>query len=128
MKVTQDVISDLLQLVQSGQASADSRRLVEEFVRKTPVEPPPQLETEILRRTKRLIRLRSWLIGLGVFMLLLPMSSYHRTRTIDGKEVFRMEWLMMRDSPRLAIVSSGLGICCWIGFFALRRRLRTTAL
>jgi hypothetical protein len=145
MKVTREVISDLLPLVEAGEASADSRALVEAYLSEHPAdaaavksganelpdaaaEPPPQLEIHTLQRTKRMIRWRSWLMGLGIFFMLLPGSTYVRSRTVDGKEVSRIEWVMARDNPPLAGFSLGVGICCWIGWFALRRRLRATAL
>jgi hypothetical protein len=146
MKVTYYVIRDLLPLVQSGEASPDTRALVEEFLREHPewaqsavpldrnsapdpeVEPPLQLEKRTLERTKRLIRLRSWLMGLGIFLMLSPMMTYFRTTTVDGRKVSRIEWQMARDHPRLAVLGAGVGISCWAAWFVLRRRLRATAL
>jgi hypothetical protein len=143
MKVTYDVIRDLLPLVQSGEASPDTRALVEELLREHPEwaqsvpldrnEAPDQrlsltARERTLERTKRLIRLRSWLMGLGIFLTLSPMMTYFRTATVDGKEVSRIEWQMARDHPRLAVLSVSVGISCWAAWFVLRRRLRATAL
>lgn len=79
MKVTSDVIVDLWPLYEAGEASADTRALVEsflegdpEFARKiregeeattrmltaVPVLPPPDAERAALARTKLLLRLR----------------------------------------------------------------------
>ena len=147
MKVTPDVICDLLPLVQSGEASLDTKALVDEFLREHPdwarpakagsdvenllqegTEPPPELETRTLQRTKRFIRWRSWLMGLGILLMMMPTWSYEFSKTVDGREVSRTEWRMAREHPRLAAFGFGLGVCCWVGWFALRRRLRTTAL
>ncbi len=83
MKITRDVIRDLIPLYQAGEASSDTKRLVEEFLKQDPefgrevsegtrmpfdalpVELPAEHEIKTLERTKKMIRLRSWLMGFG---------------------------------------------------------------
>ena len=97
MNVTRDVIKDLLPLYAAGEASADTRALVGSFLSGDPellrlaealkageVAPEPALPQEAgreaLRRTRRLLRRRSWLLGrnllyYGVGGLIVPFAG-----------------------------------------------------
>lgn len=138
MKVTRDVVRDLYPLYQAGEASADSVALVEAFLASDPelagslptdedlalpeAEAPLVREEEamrLLRRTKSLINLRSWLMGLALFVTILPLSVHH-----DGQE---LHWVFLGD-PRAVGLFLVLATACWLGYFAIDRRLRGTAL
>jgi hypothetical protein len=138
MKVTRDVINDLLPAYIAGEASADTVALVEAFLRQDPdlvrtvealrTNPLPELpivlrptqEKETLDMTKRLLRWRGILMGVALFLTMLPFSFvFHKEIT----------WSFLRDMPPAATVLVFLGaLVCWTGFFYVRRRLQGTGL
>jgi anti-sigma factor RsiW len=139
MNVTRDVIHDLLPAYLSGEVSADTKVLVEEFLRGDPdlartvsslranvlPEPPialrPTQEKETLRMTKRLLRLRGILMGLGIFLTLLPFSQ----RLEDG----RITWTFLHNTPAPVTVLVFLAaLACWGSYLYVRRRLQGTDL
>ena len=139
MKVTRDVIHDLLPAYLAGEASTDTVALVEEFLRQDPdlvrtvealranalPELPfalrPTQEKEILNMTKRLLLWRGILMGLAMFMTLLPLSF----RFDNG----RITWRFLQDMPPEATALVCLGaLACWAGFLYVRRRLQGTGI
>jgi hypothetical protein len=136
MNVTRDVIMDLYPLYREGGASEDTRRLVEDFVDADPEfrrflalggeaelpatpAPVPEAEMAILARTKGLIGLRSVIMGLAIFVTLLPFSG----RLTSGS----MEWIFL-GRPRVAAVMLLAAAGLWLGYAAVNRRLRGTGL
>ena len=137
MKITQDVIHDLLPAYLAGEASADTVALVEEFLRLDPdlartvealrASPLPELpvalrptqEKETLNMTKQLLRWRGILMGFAIFLTMLPLSF----RFDNGRITFLQE---MRPQAT-ALVCLG-ALTCWGGFFYVRRRLQGTGL
>jgi hypothetical protein len=138
MRITRDVIRDLIPLYQAGEASSDTKALVEEFLKQDPefgrevsertrmpfealpVELPAEHEIKTLERTKKMIRLRSWLMALAIFFTLLPFSM--------GVDTEKIRWSLWRDAPVLAGFSLVAAIGFWIAFYFMRRRLRATSL
>jgi anti-sigma factor RsiW len=139
MTVTRDVIHDLLPAYLAGEASTDTVALVEAFLRQDPdlvrtletlrANPLPDLPTalrpahekETLNMTRKLLRWRGILMGLAIFMTMLPLSF----RFDNG----RLTWKFLQDMPPEATVLVGLGaIACWGGFLYVRRRLQGTGL
>jgi hypothetical protein len=144
MKITREVILDLLPAYESGEASRDTKQLVEEYLRQdpglanlvrdrraqpevSPAEPPDGLFNVSLARTKKMLRLRSWLLTLGIWFtwasFLVVFWDFER----GGREV-KGNFFMWRDQPDLALAFLVVAGCCWVGYFRLRRRLRTTSL
>ncbi len=138
MKVTRDVINDLLPAYLAGEASADTVALVEEFLRQDPdlvrtvealrANPLPELsialrptqEKETLNMTKRLLRWRGILMGLAMFLTMLPMSFVFTDQ---------ITWTFMRDMPPAVTALVWLGaLACWGGFLYVRRRLQGTGI
>jgi hypothetical protein len=92
MKITQDVIRDLMPAYFSGEASADTRALVEEFLAgdpalkheferaakemltPVPVTLSPDHEKKTIDRVRWLLRLRSLLVALTFFFIAIPFS------------------------------------------------------
>lgn len=89
MKVTRDVILDLWPVYEAGEASADTRALVEQFLQddpefadlvqsRSPLPAPAQdvpalsrdHELETLRKTQRLLLLRQQLLLLGLLLIM----------------------------------------------------------
>lgn len=138
MKVTRDVIHDLLPAYLAGEASNDTIALVEEFLRQDPdlvrtvetlrANPLPDLpialrptqEKETLHMTKRLLRWRGILMGFALFLTMLPMSIAWTDKT---------KWIFLRDAPHEVTALVWLAaLACWGGFLYVRRRLQATGL
>ena len=139
MKVTVNVIHDLLPAYVSGDASTDTVALVEEFLRSDPelarsvaslrANPLPDMpvalrptqEKETLNMTKQLLRWRGTLMGFAIFLSLLPLSF-----TFDHG---RVRWTFLTGAPPAAVALVCLGaVGCWGGFLWVRRRLEVTGL
>jgi hypothetical protein len=142
VKVTKDVILDLLPLYEAGEASADSRALVESFLagdaelrqvlermkaQGGAVQDPAVAsslpndghKTEVLRMTKRRLQIQSWLMGLAIFCSLVPLSF----SSIRGKT-----WWMLRDAPQSSAYYALAAVVLWAAYFSVRRRNRVTGL
>lgn len=138
MKVTREVIHDLLPAYLSGEASTDTVALVEEFLRQDadlartvealranplpelPIALRPTQEKETLNMTKRLLRWRGIMMGLAIFLTMLPMWFV---------ETDQVRWGFMRDMPPAVTALVWLGaLACWGGFLYVRRRLLSTGL
>jgi hypothetical protein len=97
MNVTREVVTDLLPIYFSGEASSDTKSLVEEYFREnpdfermarsagTPLEtlraaPPVAAGSEMEKRDLESVRCgferRKWLFGLSLFLTLTPLSFY----------------------------------------------------
>ena len=94
MDITRDVISDLWPIYEAGEASADTRALVERFLTQDPAfaatlrqavtlpaTPPPvsrDAEARALQRTRNLVRGRAWLRGVRLFALAMTALAFGR--------------------------------------------------
>lgn len=135
MKITRDVITDLLPVYFSGEASADTRVLVEEFFKQDPefarlaqdersqtmlkpipVRLPPEHEKTTMARTKTLLWLRTLLLAFAIFFSLIPFTFYFPESGIQRLPFW------VNSSTWIWLAALG----CWIGFFATLYRLRTT--
>ncbi len=143
MKITRDVITDLLPLYSAGEASPDTRILVEEFLRQNPefaklVEQqtdtqllcpaaglglPPDHEIHTLLRTRSLLRRRSWLLSLAMACSVLPLSFAFATGPNGG-----FSWFMLRDAPGWAGTLWVLAAQFWIFYALTWRKVRTSGL
>lgn len=138
MKVTRAVILDLLPAYLAGEASADTRALVEEYlqgdeelaryVHSTPPEltaPPPlgglkpEAELRALRRTRRVLAFQRWLFALAT---LFTAGSLATRIVITNGHISEVRPLVL-DEPRL-LVPLALAVILWIGYVLIRRRLR----
>jgi hypothetical protein len=138
MKITQEVISDLLPLYFSGEASEDTRKLIDtyfeqnpEFAEKAkatqeqlitneiPIKLTKEDEMESLNKTKKRIKLQHFLIGFAIFFTIAPFSFAH----FDGKSY----WLLT-DSPMTALIYGSIGILFWISYFVMRYKNRISGL
>ena len=142
MNVTREVILDLLPVYLSGEASADTRSLIEEYMKQDPelaqrirlqssdnlakAAPsalPPDLELQSFRRTRRLLGWQKWLFGFAIFFTAMSFSS--EFSFADGH--FKEFHFLLRDYPAEFGTCVALGLACWIVYFSIRRRLRSTA-
>jgi ferric-dicitrate binding protein FerR (iron transport regulator) len=133
MNVTKEVITDLFPLYLANECSADSRALVEQYLRQNPNEEAqlrrimgtsalsraPQLagseELRALCQARSRLRRQSLVLGLAIFFSLLPFSFL-----ATGERVY---WLL-RESPGTAVVYGAIGVACWGVYFVLRARSR----
>jgi anti-sigma factor RsiW len=132
MKVTLDVIRDLLPLHLAGEASADTRALVEEFLKDDPefarsvahapgrlvaAEIPPVLtqedEMKTLVATKRMVRLQSVVFAFAILFSALPFAF----GSTDSRGA---RWLWA-DAPAGAALSGLIGLSCWAIYSGMRR-------
>jgi hypothetical protein len=130
MKLPRDVILDLLPLYMAGEASADTRRLVEAHLADDPdlartvrdgaiIDPPrstgvvsPDTQLRSLLATRRRLRLRAWIVGLALFFTLFPFSFFH-----DGHET---HWLWAK-APGVAVALGVVALALWTVYLRFRR-------
>jgi len=134
MNITKEIITDLFPLYAANECSADTRVLVEDYLRQHPKEaeefrrimnsalPGAGLtagrtdEMESLRRAQQFARRRSWFMGLAIFCSLAPFSFIH-TRNYSF-------WLL-RDAPVAALIYGAIAIVFWIAFGTTRTPVRS---
>jgi len=138
MKITRDVIIDLLPLYFSGEASTDTKDLVNTYFNQNPDfakeakkssekiitnDIPTNLtkedEMESLNKTKKRIKLQSFLIGFAIFFTIAPFSFAH----MDDKL-----YVLLLDSPMTALIYGSIGILFWISYFIARNKTQVTGL
>jgi len=121
MKVTRDVISDLWALCESGEATADTRTLVEEYLASNPdfarslrengqallgqaPSLPPDLEARTLMRTRKKLIGRMWPLFFAMMFSMLALGRLVSDTSFDV-------------SPRQFIVTAAIAVGFWITFF-----------
>ena len=140
MNVTRQVVTDLLPIYLSGEASGDTKALVEEYFSQdpeferiarsaaTPLEtlratPPiaasPERKKRDLESVFLGLRRRKWLFGVGLFLTLNPLSFDFTHGHIVS--------LTLRQSPWHAAFDWSLAAVLWFLYFA-RLPLRTASL
>jgi len=140
MQITRNVIIDLLPVYLAGDASLDTRSLVEDYLKTDqelagrlrsqwaeiaagPATAPPDLELRVLRRTRGVLSALRWLMGCAIFF---SASAFSNQWWWDANRVrFRF---VLAEQPALFGGSLAIGVGCWIAYFVLRRRLRATGL
>jgi hypothetical protein len=139
MEITQDVIVDLLPVYFSGEASASTRALVDDFLARDPVfaervrrewsqpldpratsQVAPDVELRSLHRTRRVLTLQRWLFALAMTLTALPLSVV--ISFSDGR-LSQFHFLVL-DYPGVLLPILGAGIVSWIVYVYQRRRLR----
>jgi ferric-dicitrate binding protein FerR (iron transport regulator) len=134
MKVTQDIINDLIPLYAAHECSADTRALVEEYLQQNPrqaeelrrimstplpgaVPPAKDLaETRSFREARRRLRRRTWLMALAIFFSLAPFSFLYTNGHL---------WWFLRDAPQSALVYAALGVVFWVLYLVQRSRAQS---
>ena len=134
MNITENIINDLMPAYFSGECSGDTKRIVEEYFQDHPefalqsrkqYENPfadkslPRLKAEsevkALKFTRRLIKIRSTILGFAIFFSLAPFSFYH-----SGKQNF----ILIADRPAEAAVYAAIGLGLWMVYFGMKRKMR----
>lgn len=135
MNVSRDVVTDLLPLYLAGEASPDTRTLVEAFFEEDPefariaragtlptdaLVPPRSLTEDdavrTIRRTRAMIRWRGTILGIAIFLTALPFS------VAGGPDGIRWAW---QEFPAGAVGAILLAACAWIAYLRVSGRLRT---
>ena len=127
MSITRPVILDLWPAYVSGEASAETRALVEDYLRGDPefarqlrndplagVPPPPlppEVETNAFARARRRMHGFPWLLNLAIMFSCFAF----------GRIVSDTSWDV---SPRTFIIMAGIAVCFWIAFFVTLWRMR----
>jgi len=144
MRITQDVVVDLLPVYLSGEASRDTKALIEEFARQNPdfagsleaqkreFESQKELlksssgplsadhEMRTLARTRALIERQKWFMGLALMLTAFPFSF-----VFDGGHI---TFMLVRDQPVLAAASWIGAAVLWINYWRAGRGLRVAGL
>ena len=139
MNLAREVILDLLPVYLAGEASPATRALIEEYMEQDPELAerirlhwadnlgkmaastlPPDLELRTLRRTRAMIAWQKWLFGFGIGFTAIALTS---EISFGGGRLKEFHFLM-RDYPAQFGFFAALAIACWIGYYAVRRRLR----
>jgi anti-sigma factor RsiW len=142
MKITRDVINDLLPVYLAGDASADTRALLEEYLRTDPslaadvrahadkstalmealgaavtAGLPGDQEKAALEKIRSYTRYRNQFFAFGLAFALMPFAFM----VSDGE----LQWIMLRDSPKQAALFLVASAYCWISRAVIGRRIRT---
>jgi hypothetical protein len=135
MNITRDVVIDLLPAYLSGEASADTYTLIDEMAARDPdiarlvasardermdvmpqnIPLPPNLERDIVNRTRAVLRRRSWTFALAIVLTCLPMAF-----TFDSGGI---KFLLVRDEPGSRLLWLGAA-WFWFDYVRQTRRLR----
>lgn len=132
MKITRDVVRDLLTVYLSGEATADTREVVEEWLKTDadlamqvdearrgdlpPVAPPPpSVERQALARTKRGLRWRAIMLGVAIYVSTLPLTVTFNEHGFQGLLI--QDWW---ERGVLLAIAAGL----WVVYFRMSRGLR----
>lgn len=141
MKITKDVIRDLLPLYASGEASEDTCQLVQQYIKedaelagllremtvgeellgqKPPVPDLQNAEIRSFRKARLLVRYRSVILGAAIAYTLLPFSFVFS----DG----HIRWIVMSEMPGAAISSMVMAVVLWATYLFLWRKGRRIGL
>lgn len=147
MKVTRDVVDDLLSVYFSGEASADTRKLVEEYFRQNPAfeiearraaevlqelshigtaPPDSRIEKTALNRAKRLLRRQAILLAFSSTFTLNAISLGFSFEI--GKGYTRIHWLTLPGQRHAVVFVLLIAVAFWIFYFLTRRRVRARVL
>jgi len=139
MNVTRDVVKDLITIYLAGEASSDTRALVEEYLehdaelasdvaaaraeslRLPPTSAlPPTAEKEALEKTRQMIKTRTSTLVVATLFSILPLSFAFKGSTIT--------FLVIRDAPTVGLAWWATAAAMWVWHLGVRRRLRVSGL
>jgi len=139
MNVTRDVVKDLLTIYLAGEASADTRAFVEDYLESDPAlareaetarlaalglpptpPPAPAAEKQALDATRQLMKTRTSTLVMATVFTLLPLAFVvHESR---------MTFILIRDAPTVGLAWWGTAAVMWGWHILVRRRLRVSGL
>ena len=137
MTISRDVVKDLLPVYLAGDASADTRALVESYLKTDPdlakdVEaaggaslglPPtrtPTAEKQALEATQQQLKARTSTLVVAMIFTVLPLTfAFHGTA---------ITFLLIRDAPVIGVTWWATAAIMWIWHLRIRRRLQVSGL
>ena len=131
MDVTRNVVEDLLAVYLAGEASADTRALVENWLRSDPelaaqvdrarglelpvvAVPAPTVEKRAFDRTRRRLRGRAIVLGAAIYFSTLPLTVTFGSDGFHG--------LLLEDWPA-RIPALAVAAVLWVVYWRMSRRL-----
>ena len=135
MNITREVITDLLPVYFSGEASEDTKRLMEDYFREnpeferiarsaarpletlrasTPVAPEAEREKRDLQWVRDELFRRRLMFGVALLFTLVPFASVFSHGGLD--------WTPIRANPWLAVMYWSIAAWAWFLYFVCRRR------
>jgi anti-sigma factor RsiW len=137
MRISRDVVKDLIPVYLAGDASADTRALVEFYLKTDPelagdvaaargtslglpATRPPTAEKQTLDATRQLLKSRTSTLVIATLFTVLPLTFAFRGTTIT--------FLVIRDAPVIGIAWWMTAAIMWIWHVSIRRRLRVSGL
>jgi hypothetical protein len=153
MRITRDIITDLLPVYLSGEASQDTRELVDGFLRDDPefarmveagqdsllpkeqIHLPKESEMQTLKATRILLGKRSLFLAFGIFFTCLAFaftfdrSGLHWVWTESPiSAIINLALGSWTDASITGIVNLVIGAYFWIRYFQTNRSLKGSAL
>ena len=155
MNVTDDVLNDLLTLYLAGEASADTRALIEERARREPAfaakvraarevdqaaaraidlpglaTPPSDGELRALKQTRHAIFLRTLFFAGGLVFTLLPLVFVKGVRILPGfhADGDSAEFLILGKYPGLVWAFWSIATASWVACWVMNREVRKAGL
>jgi hypothetical protein len=140
MSIPREVMNDLLTLYLAGEASPETRRLVEDFARNHPdfaqsmatarqLELPPaepearpreKSELTTLRLVRQYIFLRSLFFGTGLAFTMMAFTFVFHNGNIT--------FFLLRDEPGLGYSALSLAAASWSAWYVMYRQVRKAGL
>lgn len=131
MKITRDVITDLLPVYLAGEASPDTNALVEEFLAAHPdfaklvaeqeqsltpnsIHIPKETEMQTLEKTKKLLWQRSMYLGFAIFFTLFTFSFRFNAHGV---------YWFWADTPSAATACLVVGVLMWVNYAKTNQKL-----
>ena len=134
MNITKEVITDLMPLYLSNECSEDTKKLVDEYLKANPSfaeqvksfskNPLPHAALHLpgkpeemiaLKKTKHLLKLRTYVMAFAIFCTLAPFSFIYT----NGK----FFWLFA-ESPGSALVYAVFALALWAAYFVTKGKLK----
>ena len=137
MNISRDVVKDLMPVYLAGDASADTRALVESYLKsdpelasdvkaaraaslELPATPAPSAEKQALDATRQLIKSRTSTLVVAMVFTVLPLTFVFHGTTIT--------FFLIRDAPLIGLTWWVTAAIMWIWHVTIRRRLRVSGL
>jgi len=134
MKITEEVMNDLMPLYFANECSSDTKQIVEEYFQEHPEfgqrsrrqykDPfvgsavpslPQNEEVRALKSTRRWMKARSFALAFAILFSLCPFSFYSNDE--------RTNFLFL-DHPSDALIYVVFAVVFWVIYFGIRRKLR----
>jgi anti-sigma factor RsiW len=137
MNISRDVVKDLIPVYLAGDASADTRALVESYLKTDPelaldvtaaggtslglpATPLPTAEKQALDATRQLLKSRTSTLVVATLFTVLPLTFAFKGTTIT--------FFLIRDAPAIGLAWWVTAAIMWIWHVMIRRRLRVSGL